>query len=254
VIQMEELAVGGVSHAFYTRRGGVSRGLYTSLNCGFGSGDDPAHVAANRARTLAALDLAPDSLVTCHQHHSAEVAVIDGAEPPVEPPKADALVTSSRGVALGILTADCAPVLFSSPDDGVIGAAHAGWKGALGGVLEATVDAMLELGARADNIAAAIGPCIGQASYEVGPEYPGPFLEKDRTNATFFEPSPREGHFLFDLSGYVARRLSGLGLGAVFRLDCDTCRDSAQFFSYRRSRLRGEPDYGREISIIALSS
>ena len=249
---IDEMNEGEVRHAFYSRRGGVSRGLYTSLNCGLGSNDATDAVAANRIRTMAALDMPGDALFTCYQHHSADVYVVDPASPADDWPRADALVTAAKGVALGVTTADCAPVLFSDPRDRIIGAAHAGWRGALGGVLEATVDAMIELGARADNIRAAIGPCIGKESYEVGPEFPEPFLAQDRTYAMYFSAAERDGHFMFDLSGYVARRLSGLGLDDVFRLDGDTCKDEANFFSYRRSVLRGEPDYGRSLSVITL--
>lgn len=243
---------GGVRHAFYTRRGGVSTGLYRSLNCGLGSGDDLAAVMANRARAMAALDLPAEALVTCHQHHSAEVAVLYAGEPPEQPAKADAMVTTSTGLALGILTADCGPILFADTKDRVIGAAHAGWRGALGGVLEATVDAMIEQGARADNIVAAIGPTIGPESYEVGPEFPAPFLEQETGNAAYFRAGYRDDHFMFDLPGYIASRLTRLGLGDVLRLDCDTCADEVDFFSYRRSCLQQEPDYGRLLSTIVL--
>jgi polyphenol oxidase len=254
VIQIDEFERRGIRHAFFTRRGGVSTGIYHSLNCGVGSGDDPAAVRANRTRAMAALDLPGDALFTCHQHHSAEVAVIDAGSVPVEAPRVDALVTTSPNLALGIVTADCGPVLFADTNDRVIGAAHAGWRGALGGVLEATVDAMIEQGARADNIAAAIGPMIGPNSYEVGPEFPAPFLEQETGNAVFFQAAAKSGHFLFDLPGYIAARLARLGLGDILRLDADTCHDEANFFSYRRSCHRGEGDYGRMLSTIVLES
>ncbi len=254
MIQLEDFEGRGVKHAFFTRRGGVSSGIYHSLNCGLGSDDNSEAVRANRARAMAALDLPAEALITCHQHHSAEVAVIDAASLPAAAPKVDALVTMSPNLALGILSADCGPVLFADPTDRVIGAAHAGWRGALGGVLEATVDAMIEQGARADNISAAIGPMIGPASYEVGPEFPAPFLEQEGGNAAYFKAAQREGHFMFDLPGYIASRLARLGLGDVLRLDGDTYRDSANFFSYRRSTHRGEPDYGRMLSTIALEA
>ena len=253
MLQLQELAVGRVRHAFFTRRGGVSRGLYTSLNCGPGSSDDPESVRANRSRAMAALDLPAGALRTVHQVHGRDVIAVDDAPSPATRPKADALVTRTPGVALGVLTADCAPVLFADPEAGVVGAAHAGWRGALAGVVDATVEAMIELGARHRSILAAVGPCIGQESYEVGPEFPGPFLAEERSNAMFFSSAKAEGKFVFDLSGYVARRLARLGLGEVFRLDCDTCRDEANFFSYRRSRLRGEADYGRALAAIALA-
>jgi YfiH family protein len=254
VIQIDEFDGGKVRHAFFTRRGGVSRGIYTSLNCGRGSGDNPADVEANRTRAMAALDLPASALFTNHQIHSATVVVVEEGADPAARRQADAFVTSRPNVALGVLAADCAPVLFASPHDGVIGACHAGWRGAVGGVCEATVDAMIELGARPDGIRAAIGPCIGFESYEVGPEFPEPFMVQDRQNARFFEQAGREGYFLFDLSGYLARRLSALGIGEVFRLDCDTCRDEANFFSYRRSCQRAQPDYGRQLAAITLGA
>jgi YfiH family protein len=254
VIQLEDFEGRGVKHAFFTRRGGVSKGIYHSLNCGLGSGDDPDAVRANRARAMAALDLPAEALVTCHQHHSAKVAAVDAGSLPVEPPKVDALVTTSPNLALGILTADCGPVLFADPTDRVIGAAHAGWRGALGGILEATVDAMIEQGARADNIAVAIGPMIGPSSYEVGPEFPEPFLDQEASNAAFFKAAAREDHFMFDLPGYIASRLARLGLNDILRLDGDTYRDPANFFSYRRSTHRDEPDYGRMLATIALEA
>lgn len=253
MIQLDEMNTGKIRHAFYTRRGGVSQGIYRSLNCGLGSGDTRKAVVANRARTMAALDCDAGSLFTCNQIHSATVHVIDSDERPDEPPRADGMVTSLKNVALGVLTADCTPVLFSDPGDGIIGACHAGWRGALNGVMEATVEAMIELGARADNIQAAVGPCIGQASYEVGPEFPQPFLEQDKNNAAYFSAGAREDHFQFDLSNYCTSRLSLLGLGEVYRLDCDTCQDEPNFFSYRRSRLRNEADYGRQLSTIVIS-
>ncbi len=252
MIQLEELESGSLHHAFFTRRGGVSTGLYHSLNCGKGSADDPASVCKNRARAMAALDLPADVLLTCHQHHSAEVAVIDADTLPASPPQVDGLVTTSPALALGILTADCAPVLFADPVDRVVGAAHAGWRGAFAGIVEATVEAMIKQGARADNIVAAVGPAIGPGSYEVGPEFPRPFLKQESSNAAFFRAGARDGHFMFDLAGYVASRLACLGLGDVLSIKSDTCADDSSFFSYRRSCLRGEPDYGRMLSCIAL--
>jgi len=254
VIQIEGFDDGRVRHAFFTRRGGVSRGIYQSLNCGRGSDDSPAAVDANRARAMAALDLPASALFTNHQIHSAEVVVLDDTSDPAEIRRCDGLVTVHPNIALGVLAADCAPVLFAAPEDGVIGACHAGWRGAVGGVCEATVDAMIEIGARPDRIRAAVGPCIGPDSYEVGPEFPEPFLTQDRSNARFFEPAERDGHFLFDLSGYLGLRLDRLGLGAVHRLVRDTCAEDREFFSYRRSRLRGEPDYGRQLAAITLGA
>jgi polyphenol oxidase len=252
VIRLPTLAA--ACHAFFTREGGVSEGLFTSLNCGLGSGDDAAKVAENRRRAMAALGLDGDRLVTGYQVHSADVAVIDERWRPEERPRADALVTRRGDVALGILTADCVPVLFADAEAGVIGAAHAGWRGALGGVLEATVAAMVALGAAPQRLRAGIGPAIAQPSYEVGPEFPAPFLAQDEANAGFFRKAPRAGHFLFDLPGYVARRLARLGLGAIEQSGGDTAAEPERFFSYRRSCLRQEPDYGRALSAIRLGA
>ncbi|GAB4182296.1 MAG: peptidoglycan editing factor PgeF [Thalassobaculales bacterium] len=252
MIQVDALEHPRLRHAFYGRRGGVSRGLYTSLNCGLGSADDREAVIANRARCMAAIDLPAAALVTCHQTHSADCMTVERRWEPAASPKADAMATSVPGIALGVLAADCVPVLFAAAQDGVIGAAHAGWKGAKAGVCEATVEAMIELGARPDRIVAVIGPCIQQESYEVGDEFAAEFLKLNRANARYFAAGRRAGKLQFDISGYVAGRLSALGLAEVHRLDFDTCRDEANFFSYRRSVLRGEPDYGRQISVIAL--
>ena len=246
-------ALPGVKHGFFTREGGVSKGLYASLNCGPGSEDDPAAVAENRARVMQALGLPAEALVTLYQIHSPEV--VEVTEPwGGERPKADAMVTRRPGLALGILTADCVPVLLADPKARVVGAAHAGWKGALGGVLEATVQAMTALGATADGIRAGIGPAIGQRSYEVGPEFPAPFLAQCEKNADFFCRGAREGHFHFDIKGYVARRLALAGLREIQCLPCDTCAEEARFFSYRRACLRQEDDYGRDLSAIALEA
>ncbi len=242
----------GVRHAFFERTGGVSEGLYTSLNCGFGSGDETDRVAENRVRALAQLELDDGSLVTAYQVHSNRVAVVESPWPREAAPKVDALVTRTAGLALGILTADCVPVLLADAKAGVIGAAHAGWRGALDGVLDAVVTAMIDLGAAPENIVAGVGPAIGQRSYEVGPEFPQPFLAQTEANHDFFCPAPRDGHFMFDLKGYVARRLVGAGVKNVQVLPCDTCAEDTRFFSYRRSCLRGEPDYGRGLSAICL--
>lgn len=244
--------VNHIRHAFFTREGGVSEGIYASLNCGPGSDDQAHRVAENRARAMAMLDLSHDALVTVHQCHTPEAVVVDAPWDEGERPRADAMVTTRPGLALGILTADCAPVLFADRGGTVIAAAHAGWKGAIGGVLENTLDRMTALGARRKAIIAAIGPCIGQRSYEVGPEFPAPFLAEDAANADFFAPAARPGHFLFDLPGYVSRKLSRLGVQTVTRMPADTCRDETRFFSYRRATLRGEPDYGRQLSVIVL--
>lgn len=241
-----------ISHAFFTRGGGVSEGLYASLNCGFGSGDNPDHVAQNRARAMDRLGGHADNLVTLYQIHSATVAVVERVWDPADAPESDAAVTKVPGLALGILTADCAPVLLADARAGVIGAAHAGWKGALDGVVEATAQAMCGLGAECASITAAIGPCIQQASYEVGAEFHTRFLDADAGNGDFFQSAARQGHSMFDLPGFLERRLRALGLAAVTSTAEDTCADEARFFSYRRATHKGEDDYGRGLSAIFL--
>jgi len=241
-----------VRHAFFTREGGVSRGLFASLNCGFGSGDDPDAVATNRAIASHRLGVPAERLVTCRQVHSATVVSVDAPWRRDASPSADGMVTTCAGIALGVLAADCAPILFADAEAGVVGAAHGGWRGALGGVAEATVAAMAAHGARVERIRAAIGPCIGQASYEVGPEFPPRFAKIDGASGRFFVPAARPGHFRFDLPGYIAHRLARLGLAAVERADCDTAADPQRFFSYRRACLSGERDYGRALAAIAL--
>lgn len=242
----------GLRHGFFTRRGGVSEGLYASLNCGLGSGDAPERVRENRRRAMQSLEVRPDGLVTLYQVHSPTVAEVDQPFRPGEAPKADGAVTTRRGIALGILTADCAPVLFADAEAGVIGAAHAGWRGALTGILEATVAAMVRLGARTERLSAAVGPCIAQGSYEVGPEFAARFLEADPANAAFFRPSARPSHHLFDLGGYVAARLRKIGVDKLAAAGHDTAAEPERFFSYRRATLAGEKDYGRALSAIAL--
>lgn len=222
------------------------------MNCGFGSDEAPAVVEANRARAMALIDLPAGALVTVHQIHSPDVATVTQPWPRSENPKADALVTDRPGVALGILTADCVPILFADPQARVIGAAHSGWKGTRDGVSEATVAAMERLGARRERIHAAIGPAIQQKSYEVGPEFPERFTHLDPTTERFFIPSSRPGHFMFDLPGLVEQRLAALGLASVERSPHDTAAEAELFFSYRRATLQGEPDYGRGLSAIAL--
>jgi len=247
-------ALSGVRHAFFGREGGVSGGLYASLNCGFGSGDDPAKVAENRRRALAMAGMPADSLLTAYQVHSPDVATVTAPWRREEAPKVDAMVTDRPGIALGILTADCVPVLFADAGARVIGAAHAGWRGALTGVMQATLEAMRALGARTADIVVGIGPAIAQRSYEGGPEFPAPFLAQDPANATLFAPSARPDRHMFDLPGYAARQLSGLGLKRVERLPNDTCAEADRFFSYRRATLNGEKDYGRDLSVICLEN
>ena len=243
---------GRIRHGFFGRAGGVSEGLYRSLNCGYGSGDDPDAVRENRTRATAACGLSPATLCTAYQVHSAEALVVTEPWAREDAPRVDAMATATPGLALAILTADCVPVLLGDREAGVIGAAHAGWRGALNGILEAAVEAMLRLGARAGEIRAVIGPAIGAASYEVGPEFPVPFLAHGPQDEDLFTPAKRDEHFLFDLTGYVARRLGGLGLAAVAATGGDTCAEADRYFSYRRSVHWGEPDYGRNISIVAL--
>lgn len=250
----EPLADGGqVRHAFFTRNGGVSDGIYAALNCGLGSGDDPARVRANRGRAMAALGLPAPALVTARQVHSATAVVVDRPWPEDARPAADGLVTSRPGTALGILTADCAPVLFADPAAGVVGAAHAGWRGAKNGIIEATLAAMVGVGARLSAIRAAVGPAIAQPSYEVGADFRRAFVADEPAAATLFVAAARPGHWRFDLAGYVAGRLRQAGVGAVTVLPIDTCADGARFFSYRRVTLAGGGDYGRQLSTIALA-
>ncbi|HEV2336972.1 MAG TPA: peptidoglycan editing factor PgeF [Stellaceae bacterium] len=242
-----------IRHAFFTRDGGVSEGIYAALNCGFGSRDDPAKVEQNRSIATAQLGLPAERLVTCHQVHGAATVTVERPWRREENPRADGMVTAVPGIALGVLAADCAPVLFADPGARVIGAAHGGWRGALAGVMEATVAAMAALGAVPSRVRAGIGPCIAQPSYEVGPDFAASFAAADRDSGGFFKPAPREGHSLFDLGGYIAHRLGRLGLAAIERAPHDTVAEGKLFFSYRRACLRGEPDYGRGLAAIALA-
>jgi polyphenol oxidase len=238
-----------VPHAFLGRTGGVSEGIFASLNVGLGSSDEPVAVHQNRSRALSAVG--GSVLVTLHQVHSAEVVTVTGPISVEARPQADAMVTATPGLSLGILTADCAPVLFADADAGVIGAAHAGWKGAISGVLANTVAAMEALGANRDRIVAAIGPCIARRSYEVDAGFFRRFAETDPDYVAFFTPG-REGHHQFDLEGFAASRLAAAGLRTVVALGEDTYSQAARYFSYRRTTHAGEPDYGRQLSLIAL--
>jgi hypothetical protein len=242
-----------VTHAFFTREGGVSGAPYDSLNCGLGSNDDPEAVRTNRARAMARLGLGTEALATVYQIHSTRVVAVERSWPAEARPQADGLVTRTPGLAIGILTADCVPVLLADADGGVVGAAHAGWRGALDGVLEAIVAAMIGLGARRDRLCAAVGPCIRQNSYEVGAELRARFVADDPASDDHFAPAARPGHFQFDLPGYVVRRLAGLEVGAVDALPHDTLADEERFFSFRRTTKAGGGDYGRQLSAIALS-
>lgn len=236
-------------HAFFTREGGVSEGRYASMNCGLGSADAPELVRENRARAMACLGLSAAALRTVRQVHSSRAVVVEDWE---ERPQADGLVTRTPGLALGILTADCAPVLLADAEAGVIGAAHAGWRGAKDGILEATLAAMESLGARREAVAAAVGPCIRQLSYEVTADFRADFASDEPESAGFFISARKDGRFQFDLAGYVAKRLRSIGIEAPEVLAHDTCADARRFFSYRRITLDGGGDYGRQLSAIAL--
>ncbi len=242
----------GLRHGFGTREGGVSRGIYTSLNCGVGSKDDRDLVGENRTRFAARLGSESSALVTPYQTHSAEVAIVEEPWTRENTPKADAVVTARPGLAIGISTADCVPVLFADPEAKITGAAHAGWRGALSGVLEATIDKMVNMGATRSRIAAAIGPAISQQAYEVGEEFEANFLEVTDANARFFVRKSEDSQPYFDLTGYVEVRLQEAGTGAVENLRLCTYGDDGRFFSYRRSCHRDEPDYGRQISAILI--
>lgn len=242
----------GINHGFFTRRGGVSDGIYASLNCGYGSDDARDAVTENRARVATAMGVEAEAVLTVHQCHSDKARAVAAAWSPDRAPEADAIVTDRPGIALSILTADCAPVLLVDSEAGVIGAAHAGWRGALHGILEAVVGTMQTLGARHERISAAIGPCIAQASYEVGAEFHDAFCQPHTDNERYFVPSDRDGHHRFDLAGYVHDRLIGHGLARVETLALDTYARADDFFSYRRNTHDGVRDYGRQISCIAL--
>jgi polyphenol oxidase len=246
-------ALAGIRHAFFTRDGGVSDGLYASLNGGVGSDDAPAKVVENRARMAAALGVRPDCLLTAYQIHSPEVVTIERPWPPQERPRADAIVTRVPGLAIGVSTADCGPVLLADATAGVIGAAHAGWRGAATGILDATIAAMERCGADRSRVVAALGPTIRQPSYEVGPEFVSRFKADDGTNERFFKPASRADHALFDLAGYIVAALDRAGIHGVEDLGHCTYADASRFFSYRRSTHRHERDYGRHISAIALA-
>jgi YfiH family protein len=247
------IALPGIRHAFFTRAGGVSGGVYSSLNGGVGSDDAAHHVSENRARMAASLAVAPDRLVTAYQIHSPDVVVAEKPWPSSERPRADAIVTRTPRLAIGISTADCGPVLLADGQARVIGAAHAGWRGALSGVIEATVAAMERLGADRGRVMAAAGPMIRQPNYEVGPDLIDHFLAADPGNARFFTPAARAGHAQFDLAGYIVARLADAGIRQVEDLGHCTYADPAQFYSYRRATHRAEPDYGRHVNAIALS-
>jgi polyphenol oxidase len=245
-------AIPGLRHAFFSREGGVSEGVYAGLNGGTGSHDNPANVAENRRRMAEQMGVAPEHLLNVHQIHSPDVVVATGPWQG-EKPRADAIVTRTGGLAIGVTAADCGPILLVDPSARVIGAAHAGWKGALTGVLESTVDAMEKLGAERDGIVAAIGPMIRQNSYEVGSEFVERFLETDADNAVFFLPGERDRHAMFDLAGFIRMRLENAGVLMIDDTGVDTYTDE-RFYSYRRSVHRREADYGRHVHAIALEN
>lgn len=253
-LQADSLSIlPGIRHGFFTRQGGVSRGLYASLNCGAGSKDDPVAVIENRSRVAQHLGGFSDDVQTIYQIHSATAQVVDGLVPRESLPQGDALVTRTRGLVIGILTADCAPVLFADAEAGVVGAAHAGWRGALGGVLEATVNAMEGLGADRARIFAALGPTIGPKSYEVGPEFVAAFEADNADNARFFTIPKGRTTPHFDLPGFVMARLEQLGIRRAERQAPCTYENESMFYSFRRTTHRKEPDYGRQISAIVVA-
>lgn len=243
-------ALPGIRHAFFTREGGVSEGIYAGLNGGTGSRDDQDRVAENRARMAASLGVPAGHLLTAWQIHSPDCVVVD--TPWDERPKADAVATATPGIAAAVSIADCGPVLFADPEARVVGAAHAGWKGAVGGVLDSTLARMEELGARRERVVAAIGPLIRQPSYEVGPDFIEKLTALDAANERFLIASERAHHARFDLPGYIAARLAQLGVGTIDDLGLDTYSDEARFYSYRRATHRYEPDYGRLVAAITL--
>jgi polyphenol oxidase len=252
-IEARTLELSGFRHGFFTREGGVSSGFYASLNGGVGSKDDAGHVAENRARMSAAIGVAPDRFITAYQIHSPQVVVAETPWTAETRPRADAIVTRMRALAIGVTTADCGPVLFADPKARVIGAAHAGWRGALSGVVEATIEAMERLGATRGEIRAVLGPMIRQPNYEVGADLIARFDADDAASSRFFAPAAREGHAMFDLAGYIASRLTRAGIAHIEDLGHCTYADPARFFSFRRATHRGETDYGRHVNAIALS-
>jgi YfiH family protein len=252
-VEAPALMLPGIAHAFFTRQGGVSGGLYAGLNTGIGSRDDRACVLENRARAAAYLGAKSARLATPYQVHGTDAVIVEEAWAPGQGPKADAVVTRSPGLAIGVGTADCGPILFADAEAGVVAAAHAGWKGALTGILESTVRAMESIGAKPERTVAVLGPTISAAAYEVGPEFLARFAEADPGSERFFRPSERPEHSMFDLPAYIVDRLRRVGLGEVHDVGLCTYSDEARFFSYRRATHRGEPDYGRQLSAIAIA-
>lgn len=243
----------GIAHGFFTRQGGVSEGIHASLNCGLGSEDDRARVMENRRRVAATLGDERWPVVTLYQTHSATARIVSGAQDPADLPKADAVVTATPGVVVGALAADCCPVLFADPEKKIVAAAHAGWRGAVGGILDSTVAEMEKAGASRTRIIAALGPCIGPAAYEVGPEFEAEVVALDADNARFFHKPAGQPRARFDLPGYVLARLARLGLATIDNATACTYADEQRFFSYRRTCHRKETDYGRQISAIVVA-
>ena len=252
IISSPQLETKGVRHAFFTRQGGASEGVYSSLNGGIGSKDDPQAVSENRRRMAQHLGVDPSHFLVPYQIHSADALTIAFPFLVNERPRADALVTKTRGIGIGVTGADCGIILFADAQAGVIGAAHAGWKGALTGILETTLQKMEELGASRPAIHSVLGPTISQASYEVGADYRTRFIDAYPSYADFFIPSQRQDHFLFDLPGFIGLRLRAAGVGSFSNLALDTYAREDLFYSYRRMTHRGEADYGRQIAAIAL--
>ena len=246
-------AISGIRHAFFTRQGGVSDGIYSSLNGGLGSDDARENVIANRALMAASLGVLPTHFVNVHQVHSRDVVTVTSPFGD-DKPRADAMVTDRTGIALAVASADCGPVLFADRRAGVIGAAHAGWKGAFSGIIEATMAAMETLGANREDVVAVLGPTIGPDSYEVGPEFIALLIQENAAYAGFFMSSPREGHAMFNLPGFIAEKVNDAGIGHFVDLALCTYSDESRFYSYRRATHRQEPDYGRLIAAIAIKS
>ena len=242
----------GLAHGFFTREGGVSEGIYAGLNCGAGSSDDRARVMENRARVAGHLGARPENLLTCYQIHSASAVIVTEPWTFETMPKGDALVTNMPGLAVGALAADCAPILFADPEAKVVAAAHAGWKGALNGILESTIATMTRIGAKRNRIRAALGPCIGPGAYEVGHEFEAIFLSRDPAYARFFGRASPEARPYFDLPAFVLERLSLAGLDTIENCTACTYADESRLYSYRRATHRREPDYGRQVSAIVL--
>lgn len=241
----------GVRHGFFTRHGGVSEGIYAGLNAGLGSSDEPDRVHENRRRIAETMKIKPEGLTTVHQVHSPDVVTVNTPISLDARPKADAMVTNRKGLALSILTADCGPILFADAEAGVIGAAHAGWKGALGGIVENTVAAMEALGAQRNNIEAVLGPTISRNNYEVGPDFSARLIDLSQANKAYLSPSERAAHFMFDLPAYILAQAAAAGITCTWTGQC-TYADERNFYSYRRTTHRGETDYGRGLSAIVL--